>query len=80
MSTNNICFCGEIRKIVCGYPLLSGAMCFVKRPGHKKTYVMLYVYTDDHDHPGQPCYWVRLEGLHLLILNIWIFQYKNCDQ
>ena len=23
---NNICFCGEIRKILCGLPLLSGAM------------------------------------------------------
>ena len=22
MSTHNICFCGEIRKILCGYPLL----------------------------------------------------------
>ena len=27
MSTHNICFCGEIRKILCGYPLLSVAMC-----------------------------------------------------
>ena len=26
MSTHNICFHGEIRKILCGYPLLSGAM------------------------------------------------------
>ena len=26
MSTHNICFCGEIRKIICGYPLLSVAM------------------------------------------------------
>ena len=26
MSTHNICFCGEIRKISCGYPLLSVAM------------------------------------------------------
>ena len=26
MSTHNICFCGEIRKILCGYPLLSVAM------------------------------------------------------
>ena len=27
MSTHNICFHGEIRKILCGYPLLSVAMC-----------------------------------------------------
>ena len=26
MSTNKICLCGEIRKIFCGYPILSGAM------------------------------------------------------
>ena len=26
MSTHNICFCGEIRKLLCGYPLLSVAM------------------------------------------------------
>ena len=26
MSTHNICFPGEIRKILCGYPLLSVAM------------------------------------------------------
>ena len=26
MSTHNICFRREIRKILCGYPLLSGAM------------------------------------------------------
>ena len=26
MSTHNICFCGEIRKILCGYPLISVAM------------------------------------------------------
>ena len=26
MSIHNICFCREIRKILCGYPLLSVAM------------------------------------------------------
>ena len=26
MSTHNICFPAEIRKIICGYPLLSGAL------------------------------------------------------
>ena len=29
MSTHNICFRGEIRKILCGYPLLSVAMVCV---------------------------------------------------
>ena len=31
MSTNNICFCGEIRKILCGYPLLSVPMILVEQ-------------------------------------------------
>ena len=26
MSTHKVCFCREIRKILCGYPLLSVAM------------------------------------------------------
>ena len=26
MSTHNICFCGEIRKIITGYPILSRPM------------------------------------------------------
>ena len=29
MSTHNICFRREIRKIICGYPLLSVAMIIV---------------------------------------------------
>ena len=29
MSTHNICFHGEIRKILCGYPLLSAAVDLV---------------------------------------------------
>ena len=29
MSTHNICFCGEIRKIICGYPLLSVALFYI---------------------------------------------------
>ena len=28
MSTHNVCFCGEIRKILCGYSLLSVAMFY----------------------------------------------------
>ena len=26
MSTGKVCFCGGVREILCGYPLLSGAM------------------------------------------------------
>ena len=33
MSTHNICFCGEIRKILCGYPLLSVAMLVLREMG-----------------------------------------------
>ena len=32
MSTQNICFCGEIRKTICGYPVLSGAMLKALQP------------------------------------------------
>ena len=37
MSTHNICFHGEIRKILCGYPLLTVAMRFL----HKHAAVLL---------------------------------------
>ena len=36
MSTHNICFRREVRKIVCGYPLLSVTMCM-----HAYTYLGL---------------------------------------
>ena len=32
MSTHNICFRGEIRKILCGYPLLTVAMTGLSVP------------------------------------------------
>ena len=31
MSTHNICFCREIRKILCGYPLLFVAMTLSRK-------------------------------------------------
>ena len=34
MSTHNTCFCGEIRKILYGYPLLSVAMVKTICGGH----------------------------------------------
>ena len=39
MSPHNICFHGEIRKILCGYPLLSGAMYGVPTHMVKKQYI-----------------------------------------
>ena len=35
MGTHNICFCREIRKILCGYPLLSVAMVFAENQRQK---------------------------------------------
>ena len=34
MSTHNICFCGEIRKILRGYPLVSDTMVLVRLGCH----------------------------------------------
>ena len=42
MSTHNICFRGEIRKILLGYPLLFGYMS--KALGHKMDKWVLDVY------------------------------------
>ena len=49
MSTHNIRFCREIRKILCGYPLLSVAMFsedpYVMIKGGYKLVSILVVYT-----------------------------------
>ena len=37
MSTHNVCFHEEIRKILCGYPLLSVAMMFASHQVTKST-------------------------------------------
>ena len=42
MSTHNICFCGAIRRILCGYPLLSGAMNM--KPYQTTIIIMIWVY------------------------------------
>ena len=42
MSTHNICFRGEIRKILCGYPLLSVAMSVLTS---SKMWHLIWVYT-----------------------------------
>ena len=39
MSTHNIRFHEEIRKILCGYPLLSVAMTLTQKPKHTDRYV-----------------------------------------
>ena len=44
MSTHNICFHGEIRKILCGYPLLSVAMS--DTPKDSLTYKSAYQQPD----------------------------------
>ena len=54
MSSHNICFRGEIRKILCGYPLLSVAMVTYEKvkatqsSSHKNSYVaslLTYYYS-----------------------------------
>ena len=45
MSTHNICFHQEIRKILCGYPLLSVAM---RTTGHKHMLSQLYEMTKSY--------------------------------
>ena len=42
MSTHNICFRGEIRKILCGYPLLSVAMIHVPEYRHDLIQALLH--------------------------------------
>ena len=45
MSTQNICFHGEIRKLLCGYPLLSVAMFMEKiLPVTINYYSAIYLY------------------------------------
>ena len=43
MSTHNIYFHGEKRKILCGYPLLSVAMLLDKAPLHPKEILFLLI-------------------------------------
>ena len=47
MSTHNICFLGKVRKILCGYPLLSGVMASGKHFScfSIKTYVVGTLYS-----------------------------------
>ena len=42
MSTYNICFCGEIRKILYSYFSLSGAMAMGKRGGQINSSLFFY--------------------------------------
>ena len=44
MSTHNICFHGEIRKILCRYPLLSGAMILIGKT--EKAFIRLHRCAD----------------------------------
>ena len=54
MSTHNICFCGEIRKILCGYPLLSVAMTAVMHlPTSPATFSCNFLYETHNFHLGE---------------------------
>ena len=47
MSTHNICFRREIRKIICGYPLLSVAMCLCSVHQHVLHFSVLQLNFDE---------------------------------
>ena len=54
MSTHNICFRQEIRKILCGYPLLSVAMLSsdkIFEPAHDTTNKMACASSEDSRSP-----------------------------
>ena len=50
MSTHNICFPREIRKIICGYPLLSVAMFKFLGPHYFLTLSPILFWLDDTYH------------------------------
>ena len=75
MSTHNICIRREIRKILCGYPLLSVAMCSITRvieQLHKKTY---HVPSKDSLHICS-----LIGGLVVSIKRLSILSYPKCAQ
>ena len=61
MSTHNICFCREIRKILCGYLLLSGAMVPILRVNiwyisSRKTFRMVVIEVTFNPYPAAKCF------------------------
>ena len=67
MSTHNICFHGEIRKILCRYPLFSGAMILIGKT--EKALIRLHRCAD-HSGPLQHAYG---------ILDIKFTRYEKCS-
>ena len=51
MSTHNICICREIRKILCGYPLLSVAVYCMGKMGKKKKISVSWFSLTQHTSP-----------------------------
>ena len=68
MSTHNIYFRGEIRKIICGYPLLSVAMdkrgSHINEPPHDKTNKMASATSEYSDQPGHQPSLTRVFAVH----------------
>ena len=64
MSTHNICFRREIRKILCGYPLLSVAMCLSYRAMFQETYLGILFISDYFNEMTKAVF----RGKYLLIL------------
>ena len=69
MNTHIICFRGEIRKILCGYPLLSVAMKYESQ--HEKMYLLTCAPNKYSNQPVQPGSLIRvfvvcMKKLHFL--------------
>ena len=63
MSTHNICFCGEIRKILCGYPLSSVAMF------ETKMYLAGILQGNSMEYPQDMHWYKNNNTLSLIITN-----------
>ena len=57
MSTHNVCFRGEIRKILCGYPLLSVGMPEKDDFNMMPKYVKSYPSTTNSCYRRSSCYY-----------------------
>ena len=72
---HNICFHGEIRKILCGYPLLSVAM-------HTHTHTHTHTPTHTHTHTHNECkgkkYAQILIPRHVIVVGYYVFTLDIC--
>ena len=70
MSTHNACFHGEIRKIFCNYPLLSGAM------SQSKPYLLYFRMFDVGGQRSERKKWIHcFEGVTAIIFIVAMSEY-----